>query len=103
MHNDFAVIAQQIMNVAKEQFEPLVHVIKTDQRAVPVRHVEFVVVVQVVRSTNDGNDAAKIVFAKPNNFFLAAHSTVISAETTRTLAYGEFVFNDPGEVSWGNS
>ena len=91
------------MNVAKEQLEPLVHVIKTDQWSVSVWHVEFVVVVQVVWSTNDGNDAAKIVFAKPNNFFLAAHSAVVSAETTRTLANGEFVFNDPGEVSWGNS
>jgi hypothetical protein len=91
------------MYVAKEQLEPLVHVIKTDQRAVPVWHVEFVIVVQVVRSTNDGNNATKIVFTKPDNFFLAAHSAVISAETTRTFANGELVFNDPGEVSWGNS
>jgi len=91
------------MNVAEEQLEPLVHVIKTDQWAVPVWHVEFVVVVQVMRSTDDGNNAAKIVFAQPNNFFLATHSAVISAETTRTFANGELVFNDPGEVSWGNS
>jgi len=91
------------MNVAEEQLEPLVHVIKTDQWAVPVWHVEFVVVVQVVRSTNDGNDAAKIVFAKPDDFFLATHSAVIGAETTRSFANGELVFNDPGEVSWGNS
>jgi len=49
------------MNVVEEQLEPLVHVIKTDQWAVPVWHVQFVVVVQVVRSTDDGNDAAKIV------------------------------------------
>ena len=103
MHNDLVVIAQQVMNITEKQLEPLVHVIKTDQWAVPVWHVQFVVVVQVVRSTNDGNDAAKIVFAKPNNFFLATHSAVISAETTRTFANGELVFNDPGEVSWGNS
>ena len=91
------------MNVVKEQLKPLVHVIETDQRAVPVGHVQFVVVVQVMRSTNDGNDATEIIFTKPDNFFLAANSAVIGAETTRTLANGEFVFNDPGEVSWGNS
>jgi hypothetical protein len=28
---------------------------------------------------------------------------MIGAETTRTLANGEFVLNNPGEVSWGNS
>jgi hypothetical protein len=59
--------------------------------------------VQVVRSTNDGNNTTKIVLTKPNDFFLSANSTMIGAETTRTLANGEFVFNDPGEVSWGNS
>jgi hypothetical protein len=56
-----------------------------------------------MRSTNDGNNTTKIVLAKPNDFFLSANSAVIGAETTRTLANGEFVFNDPGEVSWGNS
>jgi len=91
------------MDVAKEQLEPLVHVIKTDQRAVPVRHIEFVIVVQVVWSTDDGNDATKIVFAKPNDFFLATHAAVVRTETTRTFANGELDFNDPGEVSWGNS
>ena len=91
------------MNVVKEQLEPLVHIVKTDQRAVPVWHVQLVVVVQVMRSANDGNYTTKIVLTKPNDFFLAANSAVISAETTRTLANGEFVFNDPGEVSWGNS
>jgi hypothetical protein len=59
--------------------------------------------VQVVRSANDGNNTTKIVLTKPNDFFLAANSAVIGAKTTRTLANGEFVFNDPGEVSWGNS
>jgi hypothetical protein len=54
-------------------------------------------------STNDGNNTTKIVLTKPNDFFLSANSTMIGAETTRTLANGEFVFNDPGEVSWGNS
>ncbi len=58
---------------------------------------------QVVRSADDGNDAAKIILAQPNNFFLATHSAVISAETTRTFANSELVLNDPGEVSWGNS
>jgi hypothetical protein len=91
------------MNVVKEQLEPLVHIVKTDQRAVPIWHVQLVVVVQVMRSTNDGNNTTKIVLAKPNDFFLSANSAVIGAETTRTLANGEFVFNDPGEVSWGNS
>jgi hypothetical protein len=70
---------------------------------VPVWHVQFVVVVQVVRGTDDGNDTAKIVFTKPNDFLLTTHSTVVGAETARTFANGEFVFNDPGEVSWGNS
>jgi hypothetical protein len=91
------------MNVVKEQLEPLVHIVKTDQRAVSVWHVQLVVVVQVMRSTNDGNNTTKVVLAKPNDFFLAANSAVIGAKTTRTLANGEFVFNDPGEVSWGNS
>jgi hypothetical protein len=56
-----------------------------------------------MRSTNDGNNTTKVVLAKPNDFFLATNSAVIGAETTWTLANGEFVFNDPGEVSWGNS
>jgi hypothetical protein len=54
-------------------------------------------------STNNGNDTSKIVFSEPDDFLLATHSAVISAETTRTFANGELVFNDPGEVSWGNS
>jgi hypothetical protein len=58
---------------------------------------------QVVRSANNRNNTSKIVLAKPNDFFLSANSAVIGAKTTRTLANGEFVFNDPGEVSWGNS
>jgi hypothetical protein len=91
------------MNVAKEQLEPLVHVIKTNQRAVPVWHVQFVVVVQVMRSTNDGNNTAKIVLSKPNDFFLTTHATMICPETARTLTNGKLVLNDPGEVSWGNS
>ena len=91
------------MNVIKEQLEPLVHIVKTDERAVPIRHIQLVVVVQVVRSTNDGNNTTKIVLAKPNDFFLSTNAAVIGAETARTLANGEFVFNDPGEVSWGNS
>ena len=91
------------MNVAEKQLEPLVHVIKTDQWAVPVWHVQFVVVMQVVRSADNGNDAAEIILAEPNNFFLPAHSAVIGAETTRTFANGELVLNDPGEVSWCNS
>jgi hypothetical protein len=69
----------------------------------PVRHIELVVVVQVVRSSNDGNNATKIVLAEPNDFLLSANSAVIGAETSGTLADSEFVFNDPGEVSWGNS
>jgi hypothetical protein len=56
-----------------------------------------------MRSTNDGNDAAKIVLSKPNDFFLTTHATMICPETARTFANGELVFNDPGEVSWGNS
>ena len=103
MHDHLVVITQQVVNVAEEQLEPLVHVIKTDQRAVPVWHVEFVVVVQVMWSTDNRNDAAKIVLTKPNNFFLATHSAVIGAETTRTFANSKLVLNDPGEVSWGNS
>ena len=91
------------MNVVKEQLKPLVHIVETDKRAVPVRHVQFVVVVQVMRSTNDGDNAAKIDLTQPNDFFLSTNSAVIGAETARTLANGEFVFNDPGEVSWGNS
>ena len=69
----------------------------------PVRHVQLVVIVQVMRSTNDGNNTTKIVLTKPNDFLLSPNATVIGAETARTLANGEFVFNDPGEVSWGNS
>jgi hypothetical protein len=91
------------MNVVKEQLKPLVHIVETDQRAVPVRHVQLVVVVQVMRSTNNGNNTTKIVLTKPNDFFLSANSTMIGAETTRTLANGKLVLNDPGEVSWGNS
>lgn len=91
------------MNVVKEQLEPLIHVFETDQRAMPVRHVQFVVVMQVVRCADDGNNATKIVLTKPNDLFLSTNSAVISAKTARTLANGEFVFNDPGEVSWGNS
>jgi hypothetical protein len=68
-----------------------------------VWHVELVVIVQVVWSTNDGDNATKIVLAEPNDFFLSTNSAVIGAETTRTLANGEFVLNYPGEVSWGNS
>jgi hypothetical protein len=56
-----------------------------------------------MRSTNNGNNTTKIVLTKPNDFFLSANSTMIGAETTRTLANGKLVLNDPGEVSWGNS
>ena len=69
----------------------------------PIRHIQLVVAVLVVRSTNDGNNTTKIVLAKPNDFFLSTNAAVIGAETARALANGEFVFNDPGEVSWGNS
>jgi hypothetical protein len=54
-------------------------------------------------STNDGNNTTKIVLTKPNDFFLSTNAAVIGAETARSLANSEFVFNDPGKVSWGNS
>ncbi len=67
-----------------------------------IGEVEFVVIVQVVRCTDDRDDASKIVFTKPNNLFLTANPTVVDAVATRTFANSELVFNNPREIARGD-
>ena len=67
-----------------------------------VCEVELVIVVQVVRRTNNRDDAAKVVFAKPNDLFLAANSTVVDAVATGALTNRELVFNNPREIARGD-
>ena len=64
--------------------------------------VELVIVVQVVRRTNNGDDATKVVFAKPNDLFLASYSTVVDAVATGALTNSELVFNNPCEIARGD-
>ena len=68
-----------------------------------VSEVELVIVVQVVWCADDRDDAAKIVFAQPDDLFLAANPTVIDAVSTRPFADSNLVFNDPREIARGDS
>ena len=67
-----------------------------------VCEVELVIVVQVVRRTDDRDDATKIVFAKPNDLLLATNPTVVDAVATGALTNSELVFNNPCEIARGD-
>ena len=67
-----------------------------------ISEVELVVVMQVVRCADDRDDAAKVVFAKPNDLFLAANPTVVDAIATGAFANSELVFDNPCEIARGD-
>ena len=64
---------------------------------------EFVVVVQVVGSSDDADQTAKMVLPNPDDFLLAVNPAMIVPIATRTFAHSEAVFNNPCEVPGGNS
>ena len=67
-----------------------------------IGEIEFVVIVQVVWCADDRDDAAKIVFAEPDDLFLTANPTVIDAISTGPFTDGDLVFNDPCEIARGD-
>ncbi len=58
---------------------------------------------QVVWCRDDGDDKVEVVFAQPDDFFLATNATVVLAVPAGTFANGEAVFDDPREITGGDS
>ena len=105
MHDDFDIICQQLLEFFKQSASPLINffVVLIVERTVLIIDAEFVVVVQVVRSSDDADQTAKMVLPNPDDFLLAANPAMIVPIATRTFAHSEAVFNNPCEVPGGNS
>ena len=95
----FRIRFQQSLNLAVERLQPFAKIVDSREGAVQVRHVQFFVVVQVVRCRNDADDTTEAVLAQPDDFFLPAHPTMVVAAAAGSLAHCEFVFHEPGEVA----
>ena len=103
MDHDLRATINELANVVVKDAQPGVHFVTIDQWSVAIGEIEFVVIVQVVRCTDDRDDATKIVFTQPNDLFLATNSTVIDAVSTGPFTNGNLVFNDPREIARGDS
>jgi hypothetical protein len=64
-----------------------------------VGHTQFVVGMQVMRSTTDVHNAVKIIFAKPDDFFLPAHFAMAGAVPAGSLADGELILDNPDQIT----
>ena len=92
-------VGQQRVQFREESPAPVVDVVAGEQRDMPVRDSDFFVGLQVVRCAADADDAMKIVFPQPDDFFLASYFAVAGSDTARPLADGELVLDDPDEVA----
>jgi hypothetical protein len=90
-------VLQQVTDLAVQRLEVRVEMIVVE-RAMAVRQLLLVVVVQVVGCGDDRNHAAETVLPQPDDLLLAADPTMAVAHAARTLADRQLVLEDPGEV-----
>ena len=102
MNHDLCAAVDELANIVVKNAQPCVHFVTIDQWPVAIGEIEFVVIVQVVWCADDRDDAAKIVFAEPDDLFLTANSTMVDAVATWAFTNGELVFNDPCEIARGD-
>jgi len=74
-----------------------------DHGPMAVRQTEFFVGLQIVRVRDHGDRQIEIVVENPNNFFLAAHGTVVGTLAAQTLAYCDLVLENPREMTRFNT
>ena len=75
VHEDLGVVVEQIADLPVQRGEIRIEVLRVE-RTMPVRHLEFFVVVQVVRGSDDREDAREAVLPQPDDLLLAADAAV---------------------------
>ena len=103
VHDDLCVFRKKVADFAVKTREPLIEIVHVHKRAMAVDEVEFLICMQVVRCGVDGEEAAETTLADPDDFLLPPHASVGIAITTGTLADSEFVLDNPGEVTRGDT
>ena len=98
MHEQLVAVLEQVVELGVERPQPAVALVGLE-RAVPVRQVELVVVVQVVRRLDDRDRVVEPVLANPDDLLLTPHPTVVVAVAAGTFADRQLVLEDPGEMA----
>src|SRR3954454_15727355 len=101
--DDLGAALEQTVELDVEVAQPLAEVVDAGERAMQVRKGQLVVVVQVVRRRDDADEAPEAVLAQPDDLLLATDAAMVLAISARSLADGELVLHDPGEVARGDA
>lgn len=98
VNDHFDVAREQVLQFVEEPSGPIVDIVGVD-RAVLVRHAQFVVIVQIVGRGDDADQTAEVVLPDPDDLLLSTHASMVVPVAPRSFTHRQSILENPCEVS----